>query len=71
MMAWPGNQIDQLTRSLKEGRVEHTVPMLFSADETANVGHDPGTPVSADYNRSNNVFTGKVNWYGSIWAEMI
>ena len=29
-----------------EGRVEVTVPMLFSADETTDVGSDGGTPVS-------------------------
>ena len=28
-----------------EGRIEHTQPMLFSADETADVGIDLGTPV--------------------------
>jgi arylsulfatase len=28
-----------------EGRVEHTQPMIFSADETADVGIDLGTPV--------------------------
>ena len=32
-----------------EGRVEATVPMLFSADETTDVGSDTGTPVSDDY----------------------
>jgi arylsulfatase len=45
-----------------QGRVERTVPMAFSAPETANVGRDPGTPVSRDYNRNNSVFTGRVNW---------
>jgi arylsulfatase A-like enzyme len=28
-----------------EGRIEHTEPMIFSADETADVGIDLGTPV--------------------------
>ncbi len=28
-----------------EGRIEHTQPMMFSADETADVGIDLGTPV--------------------------
>ena len=28
-----------------QGRIEHTQPMLFSADETADVGIDLGTPV--------------------------
>ena len=31
-----------------EGRVDATVPMLFSADETTDVGSDSGTPVSDD-----------------------
>ena len=29
-----------------EGRVEGTVPMAFSADETLDLGSDSGTPVS-------------------------
>ena len=32
-----------------EGRVEATVPMVFSADETADVGRDTASPVSDDY----------------------
>ena len=28
-----------------EGRIEHTQPGMFSADETADVGIDLGTPV--------------------------
>ena len=32
-----------------EGRVESTVPMVFSADETTDVGSDTATPVSDDY----------------------
>ncbi len=32
-----------------EGRVEGTVPMVFSADETTDVGSDSATPVSDDY----------------------
>ena len=31
------------------GRVDGTVPMLFSADETTDVGADTATPVSDDY----------------------
>ena len=31
-----------------EGRVHATVPMVFSADETTDVGRDSGTPVSDD-----------------------
>ena len=32
-----------------EGRVERTVPLIFSADETTDVGSDSATPVSDDY----------------------
>ena len=45
-----------------EGRVEATVPLLFSADETADVGRDTASPVSDDYEGESSVFTGKVNW---------
>jgi arylsulfatase A-like enzyme len=45
-----------------EGRVEHTQPMLFSADETADFGHEEGTTVSADYTAANSRFTGELNW---------
>jgi arylsulfatase len=45
-----------------EGRVEATVPLIFSADETADVGRDTGSAVSDDYESENSVFTGTVNW---------
>jgi arylsulfatase A-like enzyme len=45
-----------------EGRVEATVPLIFSADETADVGRDTASPVSDDYEGESSVFTGKVNW---------
>ena len=32
-----------------EGRVEATIPMVFSADETTDVGRDTASPVSDDY----------------------
>jgi arylsulfatase A-like enzyme len=44
-----------------EGRVEHTVPMLFSADETLDLGCDSATPVSDDHGPDNG-FTGRVRW---------
>ena len=49
-------------KKVGEGRVERTVPMAFSADETANVGRDTGTPVSSDYKTSSSVFNGKIYW---------
>ena len=45
-----------------EGRVDGTVPMLFSADETTDVGSDTATPVSDDYGPQDSIFTGTVHW---------
>jgi arylsulfatase len=45
-----------------EGRVEGTVPLIFSGDETADVGRDTASPVSDDYEGESSVFTGTVNW---------
>jgi arylsulfatase A-like enzyme len=45
-----------------EGRVQATVPMLFSADETTDVGSDTATPVSDDYHTRDSEFTGRVRW---------
>jgi arylsulfatase len=45
-----------------EGRVEATVPLIFSADETADVGRDTASPVSDDYDGESSIFTGTVNW---------
>ncbi len=42
------------------GRIERTQPMIFSADETAAVGVDDATPVTADYKERDNAFTGKI-----------
>ena len=44
-----------------EGRVEHTVPMAFSGDETTDLGVDSATPVSDDHGQDN-AFTGRVRW---------
>ena len=45
-----------------EGRIDGTVPMLFSADETLDVGEDTGSPVSEDYSSAESRFTGRINW---------
>ncbi len=45
-----------------EGRVEITVPMCFSADETCDVGKGTGSAVSQDYDAKHNEFNGEVNW---------
>jgi arylsulfatase A-like enzyme len=49
-------------KKVGEGRIEHTVPMCISADETTDVGRDTGTPVSSDYTRKTSAFNGKVHW---------
>jgi arylsulfatase A-like enzyme len=45
-----------------EGRVDMTVPLVFSPDETTDVGEDLATPVSDDYQPQGNQFTGTINW---------
>jgi arylsulfatase len=45
-----------------EGRIDATVPMVFSADETLDVGSDTSSPVSDDYRSDASRFTGKVAW---------
>ena len=45
-----------------EGRVEGTVPMLFSADETTDLGHDTATSVTDDLDEGATDFTGRVRW---------
>jgi arylsulfatase len=49
-------------KKVGEGRIERTVPMAFSGDETTDVGRDTATPVSSDYTRNASVFNGKVHW---------
>ena len=49
-------------KSVGQGRVERTVPMAFSADETCDVGKEAGSPVSPDYGPEGNAFSGEVNW---------
>jgi arylsulfatase len=43
-----------------EGRIEHTVPGIFSGDEGADVGVDEGTNVTNAYKQGDNRFTGKI-----------
>jgi arylsulfatase len=45
-----------------EGRVEGTVPMAFSADETCDIGSDTASPVSDDYTPAGSRFTGTIDW---------
>jgi arylsulfatase A-like enzyme len=45
-----------------EGRLDGTVPMAFSADETTDLGSDSGTPVTDDFDAGGTQFTGRVRW---------
>jgi arylsulfatase len=48
-------------KKVGEGRIEHTQPAIFSADETADVGQDDATPVTEDYGQRDNAFTGRIH----------
>jgi arylsulfatase len=45
-----------------EGRAAATAAMVFSADDTCDVGMEGGAVVSEDYGPRGNAFTGEVNW---------
>ena len=45
-----------------EGRIDATVPMLFSGDETLDIGSDSGTPVTDDLGPAELAFNGRVRW---------
>jgi arylsulfatase len=44
------------------GRVNATQAMIFSADETTDIGYESGTTVTPAYTASTSRFTGKINW---------
>jgi arylsulfatase len=45
-----------------KGRVGATQAMIFSADETTDIGYESGTTVTSDYTARTSRFTGKINW---------
>jgi arylsulfatase len=47
-------------KKVASGRIERTIPFLFGV-ETADVGMDLYTPVTPDYKKGDNKFTGKIN----------
>jgi arylsulfatase len=49
-------------REVGKGRVGATQAMIFSADETTDIGYESGTPVTPDYTPKDSKFTGKINW---------
>jgi arylsulfatase len=44
------------------GRVAATQPMIFSADETTDIGYESGTTVTPDYSARSSRFNGKIHW---------
>src|SRR6478735_1072034 len=44
------------------GRVEATQAMVFSADETTDIGYESGTTVTRDYDAHTSRFTGQLHW---------
>ena len=44
------------------GRVDMTQGIIFSADETTEVGYEAGTPVMSGYTAADSKFTGKIQW---------
>jgi len=45
-----------------EGRIDATVPMLFSLDETTDLGHDTATSVTDDLEVHETTFNGRIRW---------
>jgi hypothetical protein len=45
-----------------KGRIEATQAMVFSADETTDIGYESGTTVTADYTTHTSRFTGRLHW---------
>jgi hypothetical protein len=43
------------------GRIDATMAVVYSADESCDVGMESGSLVTRDYGRDN-TFTGKVHW---------
>ena len=47
---------------MAEGRIDKTVPFIFSADETADVGVDDASPVVEEYGEGRKSWsTGRIN----------
>jgi arylsulfatase A-like enzyme len=48
-------------KAVGNGRIEHTIAMVFSADETSDVGVKRGSPMRADMPTAKSAFTGVVD----------
>jgi arylsulfatase A-like enzyme len=44
------------------GRAEATVPLMYSGDETCDIGSDTASPVSSDYTPQTSHFSGTIAW---------
>ena len=49
-------------KAVGEGRVDLTQPMIFSADETTDIGRETGTTVSSEYTPASSRFNGRIEW---------
>jgi hypothetical protein len=49
-------------KAVGTGKVGFTQAMIFSADETTDIGYESGSPVSEEYTIEGSRFTGTVNW---------
>jgi arylsulfatase len=49
-------------KEVGRGRVDQTQGMVFSADETTDLGYESGATVSPDYTAHSSKFNGKINW---------
>lgn len=49
-------------QAVGSARLERSVPMVFSPDETTDVGEDLASPVSDDYRAGDSRFTGTIGW---------
>jgi arylsulfatase len=47
---------------VSDGRIDATVPMLFSADETTDLGSDSATPVTDDLAMDELKFNARIEW---------
>ena len=58
-----GGQVRLLVDGVQvgEGRLERTVPLVFSLDETCDVGRDSASPVSDEYSSEASTFTGRIH----------
>jgi len=58
-------------KEVGNGRVDRTQGVIFSADETTDVGRETGTTVSPDYTAHTSKFSGKFTGCRSIWARTL